>query len=110
MYHTKSEFINSICYNITHKYPSLTNRELNRAIDNILKENPINYNRNMLSLHTEYYFLLRKECDKIIQKRRYMQQLIRIIGKFMILYKQNKTTCTNKDLYGETSLFRLLID
>ena len=107
MSHTISDFINGICYNIRHKYPSLTNRELNRAIDNILKETPINYKRNMLSLHTEYYFLLRKECEKIIKKRKYIQQLIRIIGKVMILYK---TTCTNKDPYGETSLFRLLID
>ena len=110
MSHTKSDFIDGICYKITHKYPSLTNIELNRAIDNILKENPINYNRKLLSLHTEYYFLLRNECEKIIKKRRYIQQLIRIIGKVMILYKQNKTTCTNTDLYGETPLFHLLID
>lgn len=34
----KSEFINSICYNITYKYPSLTNRELNRAIGNMQKK------------------------------------------------------------------------
>ena len=108
---SKSDFIDGICYNISNKYPSLTNRELNRAIDNILKDNPINYNRKLLSLHTEYYFLLQKECEKIIIKRKYIQQLIRIIGKVMILYnKHNQTTCTNTDPYGETPLFRLLID
>ena len=65
----------------------------------MLKEHPIDHDRNMLSLHTEYHFLLRKECEKVVQKRKYVLQLIRIIGKLMVLYKKHiQTTCTNTDL------------
>lgn len=39
-----SDFIHGICYNIRDKFPSLSDKQLNTAINSILEVHPIDHN------------------------------------------------------------------
>lgn len=83
-----SDFIHGICYKIRDKFPSLSDAQLNTAINSILEVHPIDHNISHLRLHIKYYFLLQDKCREIINKHKYRKTLIRVIGKVLLLYKR----------------------